>query len=418
MQDADVATYGLPDAATQSSITADYQKRTGLHLPLFYVGMVLQGRQQATHIKALPADRPWVEQAVLWKGVNAAIAFYTAWQAWLPSVPEKNRQEVFKELQTWVNSERLENRENQEQKVLNLLSSSPCPQGYTITNAWKNLQAAEAPLHYYLPQLNWNGAENAYYLWLKKLLKGDLGASNQDYEPVINKIGDAALISFAIAILGLVVGLITTYFAGLYFTLHPHSTFTKTSHLILYFLDSIPGFLIALGLYGLALYLAGYSSGNIFGENQGDESLLQLWTQPSILLGGLCIVLLILPHITLQFHRSLKDQMNKLYLKTALAKGLTYKKAIQVHALPNAMVASFTILSEVIIGLMAGVLIIETTFSLPGLGSLLTKSILSADFPVLIGLTLFFLLFRVVVIWVMDNLLALIDPRMNISQNA
>ncbi|WP_460893593.1 ABC transporter permease [Rufibacter soli] len=408
-----MATYGLSDATTLSKVTTDYQNRTGQNLPLFYVELELAGRQEATTLHAEPLDQPWVERAVLWKGAAATRTFYVSWSAWNQSAEKTHRQQVRQLLIAWSLSQNVSEREGEQKKILNFLSESKKPEAIDLLTAWKTLQAGEAPLSYYLPKVKWNGVENTYHQWITSFLSGDLGVSSQDYEPVSTKIAQAALVSFSIASLGLLAGLLLTYYIGIYFTLHPKATITRVSHLFLYFLDSIPAFLIALALYGFWLIWAGLSSSYLFDENYGQASLFQLWSQPSILLGAVCVVLLILPFLSLQFYRSLQDQNGQLYLRTALAKGLAPRKALQTHALPNALVPTLTIVSEVIIGLMSGVLVIEITFSLPGLGSLLTRSILSADFPVLIGLTLFFLIFRVIVIWMKELIIAFIDPRLS-----
>ncbi|WP_181305456.1 ABC transporter permease [Rufibacter sp. XAAS-G3-1] len=410
MEDADLSMHGATNAAILEQVRSDYLERTGLGKPLFYFDLALRGHALAGKLQATATDRPWAEKAVLWHGNREAESFYSIWQQWQLRAAESEKRTLLNHLLSWSISDSPTDRVVQEKEIANRLRASSLSVSSQLLTSWQKLRKTPSTLTNYLPVVQWHGSDNLYHDWMVKTLKGDLGASTQDYQAVSFKIKEAAGVSIIVGLVGLLFAMVVSYFMGLHFTENPSSVFTYLTQQFLYVLDSIPSFMIALFL--LSIFLG--AGGSIFNPFLVDDGsvLLDILGTPSILLGSLCISLLLIPHLTLQFHRSLVAQTQVLYQRTALAKGLTFKKTLRKHALPNALLPSITILSEVIIGLLAGVLVVEITFSLPGLGSLLAKSILSADYPVLVGLTLLFLIFRLLIVWLTELLYGWLDPRM------
>ncbi|QHL86641.1 ABC transporter permease subunit [Nibribacter ruber] len=267
------------------------------------------------------------------------------------------------------------------------------------------MQKASAPWWHLLPVVQWNSWDNQYHLWLTEIIAGRLGTSLQDYSPVQDKVAKALKVSSIIAFPGFGLALIGSFILGFWLTLTPLSLATKWVKQVLYTLDSVPGFMITLGIFALYL-LAG---GTLFFASSG------MSFTPSTLLGSGCVALFLLPFLSLFFHQSLQQEASKLYLRTAQAKGLSFSQAMVYHALPNALASSVVVIGDILASLLAGVLIVEVTFSLPGTGSLLAKSLLTQDYPTVIGLTLFFLLLRTVLMWTADIVSGLIDPRMKVQ---
>ncbi|KAA3437958.1 ABC transporter permease [Rufibacter hautae] len=410
MNESDAATYGAADAASRNRLKADFQKRTGLDKPLFYFKVLLKGQKVADQLKPSPIDQPWVSEAVLRHGKEETTRFYDLWQQWFRQAPEQSNRLLLPELLSWAYLDVYAERKIQENEIAEALRVSQKPSSNQLLTAWQNLVDQPAPIYYYFPVLEWQGRDNVYHHWITQLLQGNLGSSSQDYELVSTKIKDGAAISIALGLLGLLAALLVSFFAGLYFTQNPLSPFTFLLRQFMFVLDSIPAFLIALSLLGVFLLIGGSVFPSFEADN--DDSFWRYVASPSILLGSLCVSLLIIPHLTLQFHRSLASQTSALYQRTALAKGLTFQKTLLKHLVPNALLPTITLVSEVVIGLMAGILVVEITFSLPGIGSLLTKSILNADYPVLVGLTLMLLTFRLVVVGLTEMVYRWADPRM------
>jgi peptide/nickel transport system permease protein len=407
----DVATYGSVDAATLNKVRGDYAERAGLNNPLFYVDFIFAGRAEARSIITDPADRIWMEEAFLRHGKIASERFYKVWSAYRKAISPQEVNLLTVKLQHWGSASSLDEQSRQGDDTFDAFNSLKSKSASKIGTAWGSLLHSKAPLLSYVPVIQWVGLENEYHKWISQIVTGNFGNSKIDYQPVTSKIQDAGYISICLGFIGLIIGVLLSYFSAVYFTLHPFGKITNAGEQLLYFLDSVPAFLICLASLGIYLLSGGALSSYLAIGNSFSE-MASVLVNPSILLGSVCIALFVIPHVTLQFHRSLRDQTTLSYLRTARAKGYSSKKAVMHHALPNALIPSLTLLSEVLVSLLAGVVIVEITFSLPGLGSLFTSSILSADYPVMIGITLLMLVFRLFIMWLTDLSYAVLDPRM------
>ncbi len=108
---------------------------------------------------------------------------------------------------------------------------------------------------------------------------------------------------------------------------------------------------------------------------------------------------------------SLLEVLDQDYIRTARAKGLSEFKVITKHALRNALIPVITILGPTIAGLLTGSFVIEKIFALPGMGQHFVTSITNRDYTTILGITIFYATFLVVMIFVVDMFYILIDPR-------
>jgi len=104
------------------------------------------------------------------------------------------------------------------------------------------------------------------------------------------------------------------------------------------------------------------------------------------------------------------------YIKTAYAKGLKLPKVILKHALRNAILPVISYLGPITTYLLTGSFVIEKIFGIPGLGQWLVLSISNRDYPVILGLTVFYSTLLLTIIFLVDILYTFIDPRVQISQ--
>jgi len=105
------------------------------------------------------------------------------------------------------------------------------------------------------------------------------------------------------------------------------------------------------------------------------------------------------------------DVLKEDYVRTAYAKGLPNRHVVLGHALRNAMIPAMTVLGISLAGLLGGSVVIETVFSLPGMGRLVVQSISRRDFPVIQGVVLITALIQLVVMLLIDVLYVYVDPR-------
>ena len=127
---------------------------------------------------------------------------------------------------------------------------------------------------------------------------------------------------------------------------------------------------------------------------------------PVIALGGYSI-----SFIARLMRSSLLDVMKQDYIRTARMKGQTEFKVITHHALRNALIPVITILGPTVAGLLTGSFVIEKIFAIPGMGVYFVDSVAQRDYTAIMGMTIFYATFLIVMIFLVDMFYMLIDPR-------
>ena len=108
---------------------------------------------------------------------------------------------------------------------------------------------------------------------------------------------------------------------------------------------------------------------------------------------------------------SLLEVMGQDYIRTARAKGLSENKIITRHALRNALIPVITILGPTIAGLLTGSFVIEKIFAIPGMGVYFVDSVGQRDYTAIMGITVFYAIFLIAMVFLVDIFYVLIDPR-------
>jgi peptide/nickel transport system permease protein len=112
---------------------------------------------------------------------------------------------------------------------------------------------------------------------------------------------------------------------------------------------------------------------------------------------------------------SMLDTLREDYMTTARAKGLEERKVVRRHAVPNALIPVITVGGLTLIGLFNGVVITETVFNYPGMGSFLAEAALSLDVVSVLGVTLFSSFILVFGNLIVDVLYGVVDPRIRLE---
>lgn len=116
-----------------------------------------------------------------------------------------------------------------------------------------------------------------------------------------------------------------------------------------------------------------------------------------------------------QARSSMLDSLGQDYIRTARAKGLKNWKIIFKHALRNALIPVITYLGPEIAYVLCGGFVVETVFSVPGLGRYFILSIQNRDYPVIMGTTIFLAAFIIIMNFLVDVLYNVVDPRIKLS---
>jgi len=258
-----------------------------------------------------------------------------------------------------------------------------------------------------------------YFQYLGNVLRLDLGTSFRFTEPVIDIIAARFPVSLFYGVCTFLLTYIVCIPLGVFKALH-HKTFLDNVTSVLIFVGyAIPGY--ALGAVLLALFaverdwfpLAGFHSTN-YEELSFGGKIKDLFHHAALPL--ICYGIHLFAVLTILMKNSLMENMSADYVRTALAKGLTWTQAIFVHALRNSLIPIATSFGNNISIILTGSLLIERVFNIPGVGLLFFESIQARDYPVVMGFTVLSAALLVVGNLLSDLCVALVDPRVRFGE--
>jgi peptide/nickel transport system permease protein len=180
---------------------------------------------------------------------------------------------------------------------------------------------------------------------------------------------------------------------------------------------SIPSFVSAILIAMLfGYYLSDFTGLNLTGQLWVNHPLRGRELHPeNLILPAITLSLRPLAIITQLTRSSMLEVLSQDYIRTALAKGLSYNKIVVKHALKNGLNPVITAVSGWLASLMAGAFFVEYIFDWKGLGYVTIKAVQSLDFPVVMGTTLFIATIFIVVNVLVDIIYAAIDPRVRLN---
>lgn len=248
-----------------------------------------------------------------------------------------------------------------------------------------------------------------YAMWLGSVLRGDLGHSIRNHQPVLESIIQRLPTTVELTFFALVISLLIAIPTGIVSATRRGSRSDLISTTVALLGVSMPNFFLAILLIlTFSLYLRLLPPIGFTPLFEDPIANLRGMILPSITLGAATAA--IVARLT---RSSLLEVLNQEYVRTARAKGLTERTVIWVHALKNAMIPVITIVGLQVGALLGGAIITETIFVLPGIGRLAVDSIFSRDFPVLQGVVLFISLVFLFANLAVDVLYAFLDPRIH-----
>lgn len=255
------------------------------------------------------------------------------------------------------------------------------------------------------------GLDRPFYIqlatWYGNLLRGDLGTSLLLGRDVLEVTLERLPVSFSIAFYALVLTVVVGMASGVLAALRQNTWVDQAVMTFALIGVSLPNFWLALMLIILfAVQLGWLPSGGYIDFREDFWGWLQAATLPAVSLAMLQTGLL--ARIT---RSTMLEVLRQDYIRTARAKGLPNHLVIGKHALKNVMIPVITVLGIVFSLLLSGSVVIETIFSIPGMGSLLGSSILRRDYPVIQGGLLFVATMLLLLNLLVDVLYAYFDPR-------
>jgi len=264
------------------------------------------------------------------------------------------------------------------------------------------LQASEAELVEIRAKLGLDKPFPAQFaIWLSQVVRGDLGVSLITNTPVLDLIKVRYVLTFQIAAASTVLATLLGVVSGVFAASRRYSAIDGVITIVSLLGVSVPAFWLGVMLMLVfALYLNWLPAG-------GADSILHL-VLPTVALGAYSWGI-----IARMTRASMLEVLNQDYIRTAQAKGLAQHPVLFRHALKNATLPVITVIGIQFGTLLAGAVVTESVFGLPGLGALLVSSIFQRDFPVIQGAVLAIATSFVLINLFVDLTYAWVDPRIH-----
>lgn len=244
-------------------------------------------------------------------------------------------------------------------------------------------------------------------LWLGRVLQGDLGRAITNGQPVLPLILERFQVSAVIVLVAVGLATLVAVPAGLIAAWRQDSALDVAIVAGATLLLSVPSFwlgLLLLLFFGLKLGWLPVVGFVPFSESASQAALY-------LVLPIATLVLIEIGTITRMSRAAAIEVLRLEYVAHARAKGLSERRVLLRHVLPNAFAPTWTLIGLVLGNLLGGIAVLETVFTLPGLGRLLVDAIFARDYPVVQGCLLFTALLYVLVNLLVDLMYPLFDPR-------
>lgn len=254
-----------------------------------------------------------------------------------------------------------------------------------------------------------------YFSWMVGVLQGDLGVSYRysknmnEMMPVAELIGDKLPVTLWLAAISLILIVAVSIPLGVFWAKSRSKVLDAVMGVTTQAAMAVPAFFLGiLVTYLFGVFLKWFTPGGYVSYQENFGGFLRYLIFPAISIS--------IPKIamTARFLRnSMLTEMDADYVRTAYSKGCSDRRVMYGHVLRNAMMPVVTFLGMIIAEIIAGSIVVEQVFGLPGIGRLLISSISTRDFPVVQILILYITFVVIFVYFLVDILYRIIDPRIS-----
>ncbi len=280
-----------------------------------------------------------------------------------------------------------------------------------IINETRALYGLDQPLHI------------QYLRWLRRIVTLDFGESLRDHRPVMDKLKERISVSVRLSGISLFLAYLISIPLGVYSATHQHSVGDRLTTILLFGLYSLPNFWVATMAI---VYLGGGDFWNVFPVyglvSAGSENWPwwpriedQAW---HLVLPVACMSYYTLAVLSRYMRVAMLEIIHNDFIRTARAKGLSERVVIYRHAMRNSLIPIITLMADVLPALIGGSIVIETLFSIPGMGFLSYEAVLTRDYPLIMAIFTLSALLTLLGILFADFLYTLADPRIAYEKRA
>ena len=281
--------------------------------------------------------------------------------------------------------------------LMKLLPGSPYANEENLTDAQLQIMNAK----YGLDKPVWM----QYFIYLGGLVRLDLGMSFQYNSTVLNLLSSRVGPSFQIGLQALIFGMGMGTLLGLVAAMKQNTIVDTGATFFAIIGRSVPSFVFAVVLqlvFGVIFPILP----------------IALWNQGFIssILPTLALSISPVADSARFIRTEMVEVLQSDYMELARAKGLSRMEVVMKHGVRNALIPLVTIAGPMLVGLLTGSMVIENIFAIPGIGEQFVKSILTNDYPTIMGVTMMYSFLLVVTILIVDLLYGFIDPRIRLTQ--
>ena len=246
-----------------------------------------------------------------------------------------------------------------------------------------------------------------YFQWLARFVAGDFGDSTRFKVPVADilwpRLGNTAILGGAAMAVIVPLSLLFGVLAGM----REGSKLDRSITLVSVFTTSLPEFASAVFVSAIFVFWLGLLPGT--------SGMVDGWDAKQLIMPALVLALYDFGYVTRMTRASMAEVMTTPYIRTAILKGLPYSRVIAQHALPNALIAPFTVIMLQINWLLSGVIVVEFFFAYKGFGALLLEASLNQDIFMIEACTMVAVFVAVVTQTLADLGYTYLNPRIRFS---
>ena len=252
-----------------------------------------------------------------------------------------------------------------------------------------------------------------FFEWIGSCLSGDFGESYSYHMPVWEMISEKIPITMTMALMSFLITVAVSIPLGVYLAKHAGSKVDKGMYMTNQVVMAVPSFFMGIIFtYFFGLVLRWFVPGGFVPYDKSMTGFLGYLIFPSIAIA--------LPKIAMTvklLRSSILTESKKDYVRTAYSRGNNTTEVLYRHVLKNAMIPVITFLGMTFTDMVAGSIVVEQVFNIPGLGRILLTSISNRDYPVVEIIILFIALLIMVVNFAVDILYRYLDPRIREQQS-
>ena len=270
----------------------------------------------------------------------------------------------------------------------------------------------------YLPSFKWYGLDNQYHHWAIGCLRGNLGISYVDGQPVTDKIEAALNWTLLINVFSILLAYLFAIPLGVYAARKKDKWQDRVIGFFLFALFALPSFWVAIMLLvlfttpelGMQFFtvtgISDLAEGATFGERLAANTR-------HLILPVICLTYGSLAYIARQMRGAMLQTLDQDFIRTARAKGMPERKVIWRHAFRNALFPMITLFGAIFPSMLAGSILVESVFNIPGMGKLAIGAIGQQDWPVVYAVLMIGAVLTMLGILFSDLLYAWADPRIS-----